>query len=121
MAGGVSVDLGPGGQIWSAAVGGGGVGLRSPPSGFGWAGLLQCVRACGSASTGGGEFAWPAFGGQGIGPGVSRMCLAGLCGSMGGPGVPWGVRLFAVGVGGLLVVEGGEGLSLGVSVAGVCG
>ena len=40
----------PGGPIRSAAVGEGSAGLRSSPSGFGWAGLLQCVRACVSAS-----------------------------------------------------------------------
>ena len=43
---------GPGKLIWSAAVGRGCAGLRSPPFGFSWAGLLQCVRACGSASAG---------------------------------------------------------------------
>ena len=34
----------PGGPIWSAAVGGGGAGLWSSPSGLGWAGVLQCLR-----------------------------------------------------------------------------
>ena len=42
----------PGGPIWSAAVGAGGAGLRSSPSGLGWAGVLQCVRLCGLASAG---------------------------------------------------------------------
>ena len=43
----------PGGLIWSAAVGGGGAGLRSSHSGLGWAGVLQCVRSCGLVSAGG--------------------------------------------------------------------
>ena len=43
----------PGGPFWSAAVCGEGVGLRSPPCGLGCAGLLQCGRACASASAGG--------------------------------------------------------------------
>ena len=43
----------PGGPIWSAAVGEGGTGLRSSPSGLGWAAVLQCVRSCGFASAGG--------------------------------------------------------------------
>ena len=65
----------PGGPIRSAAVGGGGAGLRSPPSGLGWAGLLQCVRACGSVSA--------------ARTGVSRVVAAG--GSWGGcsSGVLW--------------------------------
>ena len=62
---GPAVTWQPGGPIWSAAVGRGGAGLRSPPSGLGWAGLLQCVRACGLVSPGGEHFAWAAFGGRG--------------------------------------------------------
>ena len=78
----------PGGPIRSAAVGGGGAGPRSPPSGFGWAGLLQCVRACRSASGG-----WNSLRGLhsvagGVGPGVSAVCAGGVCGSLGGLGVP---------------------------------
>ena len=42
-----------GGSIWSAAAGEGGAGLWPPPTGLGWAGVLQCVRLCGLASTGG--------------------------------------------------------------------
>ena len=42
----------PGGPIWSAAVGEGGAGLRSSPSGLGWVWVLQCVRSCGLASAG---------------------------------------------------------------------
>ena len=34
-----------GGTMWPAAVCGGGVSLRSAPSGFDWAGLLKCTRA----------------------------------------------------------------------------
>ena len=51
--GGPAVTWRPGGPIWSAAVGKGGAGLRSPPSGLGCAGVLQCVRLCGLASAGG--------------------------------------------------------------------
>ena len=48
--GGLAVTWRPGGLIWSAAVGEGGAGLRSFPSGLGLAGVLQCVRLCGLAS-----------------------------------------------------------------------
>ena len=48
--GGLAVTRRPGGPIWLAAVGEGGAGLRSPPSGLGWAGLLQCVSVCGLVS-----------------------------------------------------------------------
>ena len=50
--GGPAVTWRPGGPIWSAAVGEGGAGLRSLPSGLGWAGVPQCVRLCGLASAG---------------------------------------------------------------------
>ena len=50
---GPAVNWLPGGAILSAAVGEGGAGLRSSPSGLGWAGVLQCVRLCGFASAGG--------------------------------------------------------------------
>ena len=42
-----------GGLMRWASVCGGGVGLRRPPSGFGWARLLQFARVCASASAGG--------------------------------------------------------------------
>ena len=45
--GGPPVKWGPGGPIWSATVGEGGVALRSSPAGLGWAGVLQWVRLCG--------------------------------------------------------------------------
>ena len=48
--GGPAVTWRPGGPIWSAAVGEGGPGLRSSPSGLGWAWVPQCVRLCGLAS-----------------------------------------------------------------------
>ena len=51
--GGPVVTWRPGGPIWSAAAGEGGVGLWTSPSGLGWAGLLQCVRLCGLVSAGG--------------------------------------------------------------------
>ena len=67
------------------------------------------------------QFAWAALGGRGVRPGVSGMCSGGVCGSLGGVGVPWGVGLPAAGVCGLLGVAGLEGCSAGGSVAGVCG
>ena len=51
--GGPAVTWRSGRLNWTAAVGGGGARLRSPPSGLGCAGLLQCVRACSSVSAGG--------------------------------------------------------------------
>ena len=71
--GGPAVTWRPGGPISSAAGGEGGAGLRSSPSGLGWAGVLQCVRLCGLASEGGnssrglpsgagGEWAWAFLG-----------------------------------------------------------
>ena len=60
-------------------------------------------------------------GAGGVGPGVSGVCVEGVCGSLGGVVVPWGVGLLAAGVCGLPGVEGGEGRSAGGSVAGVCG
>ena len=60
----------PGGMIWLAAVGEEGAGLRSPPSWFGWAGLLQCVRACASASAGGNSLRGLHSRAGGFGPGV---------------------------------------------------
>ena len=50
-----------GGEMWSAAVCGGDVGLGFPPSGFSWAGLLQFRKIC----RGGKQFAWAAFGRRG--------------------------------------------------------
>ena len=46
----------PGGPTWSAAVCGGGVGLRSPTTGLGWVGLLQFARVHVSVPTGGEQF-----------------------------------------------------------------
>ena len=45
----------------------------------------------------------------------------GVCGSLGGVGVSWGVGPFVAGVCGLPGVGGGESLIVGASVAGVCG
>ena len=85
----------PGGPIWSAAVCGGGVGLRSPPSGFRWAGLLQFGRVCVSAYAEGNSLRGLHLGAGGVGPGVTGLCVGGVCGSLGGMGVPWGMGLFA--------------------------
>ena len=41
-----------------------------------------------------------------VGPGVPGVCAGGVCGSLGGVGVPWGVGLLAVGV---CWLPGGEG------------
>ena len=50
--GGLAVTWRPGWPIRSAAVGEGGAGLWPSPSGLSLAGVLQCVRLCGLASTG---------------------------------------------------------------------
>ena len=110
----------PGGPIWPAAVGKGGAGLRSSPSGLGWAGVLQCVRLCGLASAGGDSSRGLHSGAGGLGPGSSGVCAGGVCGPPGGVGVPRGVGLPSVGVCGLSSVGGGEGCPAGGSVAGVC-
>ena len=67
------------------------------------------------------QFAWAASGGGGGGPGVPGVCAEGVCGSLGGLRVPWGVGLPAVDVVGLLGVGRGEGCASGGSLAGVCG
>ena len=118
--GGPAVTWQPGGPIWSAAVGEGGAGLRSSPFGLGWAGVLQCAGLCGLASAGGKQFVWAAFGCRGVVPVFSEVCAGGVCGPLGGVGVPWGVGLSAVGVCVLLCLGGGEGCLAGWSVAGVC-
>ena len=92
--GGLAVTWRPSGPILSAAVGEGGAGLRSPPSGLGLAQLLQCVRVCGLVSGGGEQFVWAAFGGRGgtgleFQGGVRGVCAGhwagwvcrGVCGS----------------------------------------
>ena len=119
--GGPAVTWRPGRPMRLAAVGGGGAELRSSLSGLGWAGLLQCVRACWLASAGGNSLRWLHSGARGLGPGVSGVCAGGVCGSLGGVGVQCGVGLLAAGVCGLPGVGGGEGRSAGGSVAGVCG
>ena len=119
--GGPAVTWRPSGPIRLAAVDEGGAGLRSLHSGFGWAGLLQCVRACRLVSAGGNSSRGLHSGTGGVGPGVSGVCAGGVCGSLGGSGVPSGVRLPAAGVCGLQGVGGGEGCSAGGSMAGVWG
>ena len=111
----------PGGPIWSAAVGGGGAGLRSSPSWLGWAGVVQCVRFCGLASAGGNSSRGLHLGAGGDGPGFLGVCAGGVCGPLGGVGVLLGIAHLAMGVCGLPDVVGGGGCSAGGSVAGVCG
>ena len=118
--GGLAVTWRPCGPILSAAVGEGGAGLRSSPSGLGWAGVLQCVRLYGLASAGGNNSRGLHSGAGGDGPGFSGVCVGGVCGPLGGVGVPRGVGLPSVGVCGLSSVGGGEGCPAGTSVAGVC-
>ena len=79
--GGPAVIWRPGRPIRPAAVGRGGAGLRSLPSGFGCPGLLQCVRACGLVSAGGNSSRGLHSGAGGVGPGVSRVCAGDVCGS----------------------------------------
>ena len=64
---------------WSAAVGKGGAGLRSSHSGIGCAGLMQCVRACGLVSGGGGTVRVGCIrGAGGLGLGF-QGCVRGVC------------------------------------------
>ena len=111
--GGPAVTWRPGGPIWSAAVGEGGVGLWSSPSGLGWAGVLQCVRLCGLASAGGNSSRGLHSGARKGRPGFPLVCAGGVCGPQGGVGVPWGLGLPSVGVCGLSSVGGCEGVSGG--------
>ena len=115
--GGPVVTWRPGGPIWSAAAGEGGAGLWHSPSVLGWAGVLQCVRLCGLASAEGKSSHSGAGGG---GSGSSGVCVGGVCGPLGGVGVPRGGGLPSVGVCGLSSVGGGEGWPVGGSVAGLC-
>ena len=118
---GLALTWQPGRPIWSAAVGEGGAGLRSSPSGFGWAGVLQCVRSCGLASAGGNSLSGLHSGVGEAGPGFPGVCARGMCRPLGGLGVSWGVGLHAVDVCGLPDVGGGEGFSAVGSAAGACG
>ena len=81
--GGPAVTWRPGGAIRSAAVGEGGAGLRSPPSGLGWAGLLQCMRVCGLVSAGGNSLRGLHSGAGGVGSGVPGVCAGRVCGVLG--------------------------------------
>ena len=94
--GGLAVTWRPGRPIWSAAVGEAGAGLRSSPSGLGLAGVLQCVRLCGLAPTGGnssrglhseaqGGWAWVFWGVPG-----GRVRATGRAGRAVGRGAPLG-------------------------------
>ena len=118
--GGPVVTWRPGGPIWSAAAGEGGAGLWPSPSGLGWAGVLQCVTLCGLASAGGNSSRGLHSGAGGGGPGSSGVCAGGVCGPLGGVGVPRGVGFLSAGVCGLSSVWGGEGCPAGGCVAGVC-
>ena len=117
--GGPAVTWRPVGPIWSAVVGKGGAGLPSSPSELGWAGVLQCVRLCGLASAGGNSSRGLHSGAGGVGPGSSGVCAGGVCGPLGGVGVPRAVGLPSVGVCALLSVGGGEGCQAGGSVVGL--
>ena len=117
--GGPAVTWRPDRPIWSAAVGEGGAGLRLSPSGLGWAGVLQCVRLCGLASAGGNSSSGLHWGAGGGGPEFSGVCAGGVCGPLGGVGVPWGMGLPSVAVCGLSIVGGGEGCPAGRCLAGV--
>ena len=118
--GGPVVTWRPGGPMWSAAAGEGGAGLWPSPSGLGWAWVMQCVRLCGLASAGGNSSRGLHSGAGGGGPGSSGVCAGGVCGPLGGAGVPRGVGLLSAGVCGLSSVGGGEGCPAGGCVAGVC-
>ena len=111
----------PGGPMWSAVVCGGGVGLRSLPSGSSWAGLLQCGRVCASASAGGKSLCGLHSGVAGGGSGVSGLCVGACLGHWAGwvyPGVWGSSRRVFVGC----RVWGSVRLAWrGGSVVGVCG
>ena len=79
-----------------------------------WEGVRVAVRR-------GEQFAWAAFGAGGVRFGVLGLCAGGVCGSLGGVGVPCSMGLFAVGVCGLPGVGGGDARSVGGSAAGLCG
>ena len=87
-----------------------------------WLGWAPAMRGgVGVGVRGVEQFTWAAFGGGGLRPWVSGVCAGGVCGSLGGVGVPRGVGLLAAGVCGLPGVGGGEGCLVGGSVAGVRG
>ena len=95
-------------------------GLWSSASGLGWAAVLQCARLCGLACAGRNSLRglhWRAGGGR---AGFSGVCAGGVCGPLGGVGVPWGVGPPSMGVCRLSRVGGGEGCPVSGSVAGVC-
>ena len=118
--GGPFVTWWPGGPIWSAAAGEGGAGLWPSASGLGCAPVLQCARLCGLASAWGNSSHGLHSGAGGGGPGSSGVCAGGVCGPLGGVGVPRGAGLLSAGVCGLSSVGGGEGCPAGGCVAGVC-
>ena len=118
--GGPVVTWRPRGPTWLAAAGEGGAGLWPSHSGLGWAGVLQCVRLRGFASTGGNSSRGLHWGVGWDGPGSSRVCAGGVRGPLGGVGVPRGAGLPSMGVCGLSSVGGGEECLAGGSVAGVC-
>ena len=107
--GGPVVTWPPGGPIWSAAAGEGGAGLWPSPSGLVWAGVLQCVRLCGLASSGGNSSRGLHSGTGGGGPGSSGMCVGGFGGPLVWVGLPRAAGLLSVGVCGLSSVGDGEG------------
>ena len=74
----------PAGPSWSSVMRGGGVGLRSLPSEFSRAGLLQCGRACTRASAGGNSSRGLHSGVKGLGSGVAGLCVGALLGHRAG-------------------------------------
>ena len=118
--GGPAVSCRPGGPIWSAAVAEGGAGLRSSPSGLGWAGVLQCVGLCGLASAGGKSSRGLYSGARGVAYGFLG-CVRGAC-----AGHCEGRRAVGRGAPGnecvrVVMLRGRhEGCQAGWSLAGVC-
>ena len=69
-----------------------------------------------SASAGGNSLRGLHSGVRGLGSGVAGLCVGGMCGSLGGMGVPWGVGMLAAGVCGLVPARlAGRGGLWGVS------
>ena len=105
--GGPVVTWRPGVPIRSAAAGEGGAGLWPSPSGLGWTGVLHFVRLCGLASAGGNSSRGLHSGVGGGGPWSSGLCAGGVCGPLGGVGVPRGAGRGAPLGGCVRVVERG--------------
>ena len=110
----------PSGPIWSAAVGDGGPGLRSSPSGLGLAGL-RCMMLCGFASAGGNSSRRLHSGPGGGGAWVPRVVCGARVRATRRVGRAVGRGAPCVGCVRVAGVGSGGGCSAHGSLAGVCG